>query len=482
MKKRLLTTALTCTILGTSLFSAAPVLANDYDSQIQDAQQKVQEQEAAASELEAIINKLSSDVASTQDAVHTINAEIQKNEAALENAIADLEAANKEMNTLLEEIAVLEENIAKRSEKLAEQARLVQVNGNPTNYFEFILDSESLTDVIGRIDIVTNLIQSSNQMIEAQVKDQKAVEDKSVETERKITQQNALAEQLEGTSAELEAQKISQVALVAQLELEKNSAVGNREALVAERDAALQQVNQLEEEREAVQVAIVEAERKRAEEAERAKEAEAQVAQEEQETSQAAQTPAVSVASSNKEPNNRTEKTRTPEPKPAETTTPAPAPTPAPEPEPEPAPTPAPAPKPEPKPKPAPKPAPTPAPAPSGNVLSVANNYLGTKYNWAGASPASGFDCSGFTSFVFAQAGKSLPRTAHSQYVNSTKVSNPQPGDLVFFSANNNGHITHVGIYSGNGQYVGSQSSTGVAYTSAVSGYWGARLVGYGRY
>ena len=104
---------------------------------------------------------------------------------------------------------------------------------------------------------------------------------------------------------------------------------------------------------------------------------------------------------------------------------------------------------------------------------------MGTPYLWGGTT-TNGFDCSGFTSYVFAKIGISMPRTAAAQYASSTKVSNPQPGDLVFFSSG--GSITHVGIYVGNGQFIGSQSSTGVAYTSVSSSYWGPKLVGYGRY
>ena len=227
MKKRLLSATLASVVLGTSLLGTTPVFANEFDTQLQEAQENVQEKEAAANELEGIISKLSSEVASTQEAVHIINSDIERNEAALKSAVEALEAAHEEMNTLLEEISVLEDNIDKRTEKLKDQARLLQVNGNPSNYFEFILDAESITDVIGRIDVVTSLVSSSNQMIEAQLADQQAVLVKSEETERKITQQNALAEQLETTSAELDAQKASQVALVAQLELEKNSFVYN---------------------------------------------------------------------------------------------------------------------------------------------------------------------------------------------------------------------------------------------------------------
>jgi len=66
-------------------------------------------------------------------------------------------------------------------------------------------------------------------------------------------------------------------------------------------------------------------------------------------------------------------------------------------------------------------------------------------YLWGGSTPA-GFDCSGFTTYVFAQLGISLPRTAAQQKNFVTPVSEPRPGDLVFYGS----PAYHVGIYAGN--------------------------------
>lgn len=126
----------------------------------------------------------------------------------------------------------------------------------------------------------------------------------------------------------------------------------------------------------------------------------------------------------------------------------------------------------------APQANPEPAPAPaSGGVYSIATSQLGAPYAWAGTSPA-GFDCSGFVHWVYAQAGRSIPRSTGGLYSAATPVSNPQVGDLVFFG---NGGVSHVGIYAGNGQFIGAQTSTGVAHASVHSGYWGPRFIGYGR-
>lgn len=122
----------------------------------------------------------------------------------------------------------------------------------------------------------------------------------------------------------------------------------------------------------------------------------------------------------------------------------------------------------------------TPAPAPSGKgntVLETAQKYLGCKYVYGGSSP-SGFDCSGFTSYVFRLHGVSLSRTAAGQYQNGSAVSrnNLQPGDLVMFGKSG---INHVGIYMGSGKMIHAENkNTGVTISTITSGYYNNNYVG----
>jgi peptidoglycan DL-endopeptidase CwlO len=92
--------------------------------------------------------------------------------------------------------------------------------------------------------------------------------------------------------------------------------------------------------------------------------------------------------------------------------------------------------------------APVTVPAPrSGGLLGIAASLAGIYYVYGGTTTA-GFDCSGYTQYVFNKVGISLPRTAEQQRQAATPVTNPQPGDLVFFGA----PAHHVGIYAGNGK------------------------------
>ena len=104
-----------------------------------------------------------------------------------------------------------------------------------------------------------------------------------------------------------------------------------------------------------------------------------------------------------------------------------------------------------------------------GGVVGIAMQYLGIPYMWGGASPTSGFDCSGFVMYVYAQLGVSLPHHAASQYSSGVPVSYDQlaPGDLVFFDG-----LGHVGIYIGGGQFIHSPHTGDVVKISSLSDSW----------
>jgi len=97
------------------------------------------------------------------------------------------------------------------------------------------------------------------------------------------------------------------------------------------------------------------------------------------------------------------------------------------------------------------------------DIVSVAQSFLGVSYVYGGASP-SGFDCSGFTMYVFAQCGYSLPHGATDQLSYGSAVSQDslQPGDLVFFQDYNYSYsaASHVGIYIGGGQFIHASSAS----------------------
>ncbi len=99
-------------------------------------------------------------------------------------------------------------------------------------------------------------------------------------------------------------------------------------------------------------------------------------------------------------------------------------------------------------------------------------------YVWGSASPSNGgFDCSGFISYVYG-----VGRQDVAGYWNSvSKVSSPQPGDLVFFQGTYKAGPSHIGIYVGNGQMIHA-GDKGIAYSSLSDSYNQKHFLGYGRF
>lgn len=113
----------------------------------------------------------------------------------------------------------------------------------------------------------------------------------------------------------------------------------------------------------------------------------------------------------------------------------------------------------------------------SERVAAYALRFQGVPYVWGGNDP-SGFDCSGFVQYVYRASGVNLPRTTWEQYRVGVPVNGDQlrPGDPVFFSTT--GPITHDGIYVGDGRFISSTGSRGVAVKSLDDPYWGPRYAG----
>lgn len=119
-------------------------------------------------------------------------------------------------------------------------------------------------------------------------------------------------------------------------------------------------------------------------------------------------------------------------------------------------------------------------PAALQKVVDLARSLLGVRYRWGGTSPQSGFDCSGFISYVARSMNVELPRTSFEMFTAGKSVSREQlrPGDLVFFTTYARG-ASHAGIYLGNGQFIHANSTGGrVRITDLDSAYYARRYLG----
>ena len=109
-----------------------------------------------------------------------------------------------------------------------------------------------------------------------------------------------------------------------------------------------------------------------------------------------------------------------------------------------------------------------PQPSPRTAVVTYAKRFIGTPYHWGGASPA-GFDCSGFTSYVYARFGVSMAHYTRAQYAAFPKVARNRlrAGDLVFFNG-----LGHMGIYIGKGRFIHAPSSGKRVQISKMNESW----------
>lgn len=368
---------------------------------------------ASVSEYDAVISELNSKENQLAEKVEKIQKSIKNNEEESEKLVAEMEATELELAELREEIEELKIAIENREVLLEEQARALQIVGESGNVVNFVLQAESLSEVVGRVDVVNKLITSNKQTIDQQEADKALVEGKEAETLEKQETQMMTAAKLESNKVLLEEQQAEQESLLAQVAAEKAVAQEERDVLVEQARVAEQKRKELEAARNAAA--------------------------------------AVAVASSNTNSNpSSSSDSSSDSSADAKPVVPASSSVSA-------------------------------APAVNnGSVLGVAHSLTGVGYHYGGTTPA-GFDCSGYTSYVFNQTGRSLARTAAGQYAGTSRVSRAeaQPGDLVFFRQG--GGIDHVGIYLGGGRFIGSQSHTGVAVASLDSGYWANYVVGFGR-
>jgi len=112
-----------------------------------------------------------------------------------------------------------------------------------------------------------------------------------------------------------------------------------------------------------------------------------------------------------------------------------------------------------------------------GRVLDDAEQFIGVRYTWGGTTPQGGFDCSGFTKYLFARQGITIPRVSRDQVRAGTGVpldfGAMLPGDMLFF-AEADAAISHVGIYVGSGEMIHSSEALGGVNRLDLAGDYGA--------
>ncbi|MBC2247132.1 C40 family peptidase [Listeria seeligeri] len=368
------------------------------------------------------INDIKSKKTDLQSELSGLVADLDKAQEKAKSLQADFDKTGKELKQLNQDIKDINERIKERESVLKDRARAMQKTSNSNAYLEVVLDAENLSDLVGRVSAVNQLVESDKSILDDQQNDEKELKEKQTSVKKKQEEQATAIHDYEAQQNKIEAQKAEKEAIVAQLASDQASAENAKASLVSERDKAAKEAT-------ARATALREA-------------TSANVGKEEK----AATTSNTTATASNESNSSSSSKKTSSNNDSSSNETPS-----------------------------------TPAPSGSGYsaMISAAQAQLGKPYS-LGASGPSAFDCSGFTSYAFRAAGISLPRTSGGQYAAASKVSASQakPGDLVFF--NYGGGIAHVGIYVGGGQMINAQNN-GVQYDNITSGYWAKYLVGYGR-
>lgn len=407
---------------------------SDVKSQINTQNDTLHKQQQERDELQKQMNDLNK-------TIQGLDKSVQENASKLDETtkkVADTEQLIEKKN---KDIAELQTKIAKREELLRKRLVALQEQPNTNVVTEVLVNSKNIADLVDRLNSVSKILESDEDIMKTQQEDQVNVK-KDVETVKEKQKELKEAQaQIETAKKELDAEKAKKETAVNDLSGKMDTVVTtmtSTESQLKDLEKQALQLQRIAEEEAQAKAAQEAAAQKQAEQAAKAKEAQAQPAQ-----AQPAQAPAQPAAPANNGGQAQKEEPKKEQPK-----------------------------KEQPK-KEESKPAPN-----AGGVIGKAQSYLGLPYVWGSASPSNGgFDCSGFISYIFG-----VGRQDVNGYWNSvSKVSSPQPGDLVFFQGTYKAGPSHIGIYVGNGQMIHA-SDKGIAYGDINSSYNQKHFLGYGRF
>ncbi|MDM5196157.1 NlpC/P60 family protein [Bacillus hominis] len=404
---------------------------SDVKSQINTQNDTLHKQQQERDELQKQMNDLNK-------TIQGLDKSVQENASKLDETTKKVSDTEQLIETKNKDIAELQTKIAKREELLRKRLVALQEQPNTNVVTEVLVNSKNIADLVDRLNSVSKILESDEDIMKTQQEDQTNVK-KDVETVKEKQKELKEAQaQIETAKKELDAEK-------AKKETAVNDLSGKMDTVVTTMTSTESQLKDLEKQALQLQrIAEQEAQEKAAQEAAAQKQAEQAAKEAQAQQAAPAQAPAQQAAPANNAGQAQKEEPKKEAPK---------------------------------KEKPAPAPAPAPA-SNAGGVIGKAQQYLGLPYVWGSASPSNGgFDCSGFISYVFG-----VGRQDVAGYWNSvSKVSSPQPGDLVFFQGTYKPGPSHIGIYVGNDQMIHA-GDKGIAYSSLSSSYNQKHFLGYGRF
>ena len=410
MKKKVLSAIIAGTLVFGTILPVVPLSATpSVSEEVQVVQNKYGDLQAKVNELEEKVQILDNQISPLAEKINQNNNEIEK--------------INQEIDTTKKDIEQTKKDIAEKEDILGERLRELYKSGGQTSLISLIFGSNSLSDLLSRVDSASRIVKLDNQVIDEVVEKKDKLDEKVSELKDKNDEIVKINEDTQKQKDELDKKKAEQQLLVDEANAEREKYISEN-LIPIERDMVKPQVDvcsnsnssldqliaardQLRAIRNASQIKSEVVDKEVVDAIENAK---TLISQKE-----AAQAAAV-------QPNRGTGVT---------------------------------------------------ASGTAGSILSEAYKHLGKSYVWGATGPNT-FDCSGFTSYVYSKVtGRYIGRTTYDQINAGREVSYSelQPGDLVF------PHSGHVGIYIGNGQMIHAPRTGDVIKVSSVYKFWRARRI-----
>jgi len=418
--------------LGSAFFShtVQAETINELETKQSNIKNEREEVKEDLSKAEAEIADVLFDLKEMNEEIEKVEKSLKENKAMMNKTTEKIEESKEEIKDLEKEIEKLEEAIDVRNELLKERIASMQKAGGNVGFIEVVFGSKSFEDFISRASSASKVTQSDADLIEQQEKDKQKVEEQRSVYQAKLDEQEEQKVELEGMKELIVTQKEENEKSKKKLKAKEKELVTMKSELESKDSNLASLESEIRDDIEAARTPTV-----------TASESNSSSNENTSNESKNSSDGDLRTLSQNEPTGNNTDN------------------------------------KPEKKKQ-------QPAPKPNGGtvdtIMNASKPHFGTPYTWGGKSP-SGFDCSGYVSWAYGQTGKSIPSSTSALQSTGTKIpySSIQPGDLVFFDTyKTNGH---VGIYVGNGNFIGAQNSTGLAIANMESGYWKQHFSGHVR-
>ncbi|MCD2225181.1 C40 family peptidase [Listeria cossartiae] len=203
----------------------------DVNTDIQNQDKKINDIKSKKTDLQSDLSGLVADLEKAQEKAKTLQGEFDQ--------------TGKELKKLNEDIKSINERIKERETVLKERARAMQKTSNSNAYLEVILDAENLSDLVGRVSAVNQLVESDKTILEDQQNDEKALKTKQTAVKKKQEEQATAIHEYEAEQNKIEAQKAEKEAIVAQLASEQATAENEKAGLVNAAKAASERATAL---------------------------------------------------------------------------------------------------------------------------------------------------------------------------------------------------------------------------------------------